>query len=113
MASSCYAIERRLSIRLFRLSDLNLAYLSSTHNGQVAIFNVTTGMATVQPIQLSTTSNELPQRRPRSNLATNLDVSFGDREVFDWPDDAGICLWFFNPSFVPDVILDFDCESRH
>ncbi|KAL1974023.1 hypothetical protein VTN31DRAFT_5583 [Thermomyces dupontii] len=91
----------------------NLVYRFSTMTGQVAAYNATTGTVTRRSVWFP--GNHVLGNRPSlgSNLQWQTEILFdrpqavfGDCEVFGLVNDSGIQLWFFNPSFVPDLIPD-------
>lgn len=77
----------------------NLVYRCNSETMELVAYNTTTGAATLRSIDKQLEREELLSRD--NVLEFNL---FGDREVFGFAVKTGIQLWFFNPSFTPDII---------
>lgn len=85
----------------------NLYYRSSTKVDKIAVYNATTGTATLHA-KLLDSRNMIRISSPKSisqkiRLGKWVFDVFGDREVLGLAVETGVHLSFFNPKFAPDL----------
>lgn len=85
----------------------SVTYRWTYEGGQVAVYNASTGFATLCPIQfLGSMEKPIIPERPDINEPVTIKPFFvsGDPEVLTLTDDHGVRFWFFNPEFAPDSV---------